>query len=325
MRYIVIPKGISKPIFESQVIGRFQNSEIKFLSYESPKKIEHELSKFSDLNAGDQIYFRSVTDFFRYKLVYLFSKSSVTTEFDFRGIVSEESYLRNKSITRRLLLGFLEYFAFKYADHLFTVSLNLADYLKVKYYKREVKVIPCCVPSNICLLKEGHINDKKIHFIYVGSMSKWQSFDRVCELYASVQSEQTSFTVVTKDTTKANKLLKKYKVIANLVAGDRNFVLNELDKADFGFIYRTDSIVNRTASPLKFLEYTARGVIPIMSDHVGDYSNIFKGTAYVVEDEAKKLNLSRLTEIRSAQSTYVNLFKLTNQFTWGKYDFYTAN
>jgi len=319
MRYIVIPKGISKPIFESQIVGRFHGLEIRFVSYDREQELVADLEDFSSVIEGDIIYFRSVTDFFRYKISSVFSRKKVITEFDFRGIISEESYLRNRCRIRRLLLSWLEFFAFKYSDRLFSVSNNLASYLVKKFYSKDIVVIPCCVPADICILKDRSSKHKELRFIYVGSMSEWQSFDNICELYSSVDSELTSLTVVTKDRVKANQILQNYMIQAVVLSGDKNFVLKQLDRADFGFIYRANSIINTTSSPVKFLEYTARGVIPVMSPYVGDYSHIFQNISYTVRDSKQKMNVEILARMRADANTYRELFKLTNNFSWETY------
>ena len=131
MRYIVIPKGISAEIFHSQIIERFNGTEFKFLSYDKEQSLVTNLSDLSCVMDGDIIYFRSVTDFFRFSLGNIFFTKKVIKEFDFRGIISEESYLRFGSKTRRMLLRWLEYFSFKYADRLFAVSNNLANHKKI--------------------------------------------------------------------------------------------------------------------------------------------------------------------------------------------------
>lgn len=320
MRYVVIPKGISNAIFESQVLERFSDSKIKFLSYDKDQKLTSKLNEFSDLVDDDVVYFRSVTDFFRFKISHFLSTKKTITEFDFRGVISEESYLRNGSYSRKIMLRALEFFAYKYADRLFAVSSNLSGFLKNEFYEKSIDIIPCCVPLNICRLKSHAVNFEKLKFIYVGSMSSWQSFETICRLYSSIHSERTEFTVLTRDIEGANKLLAKYDISAKVMSANRDDVLNELDIADFGFIYRKNCLVNTTASPVKFLEYTARGVIPIMSPYVGDYSEIFKEAAYIIDNESDKLCMSKLIKLCENGFVYKALNDLTVNFTWDKFD-----
>jgi len=319
VRYIVIPKGISAEIFHSQIIERFNGTEFKFLSYDKEQSLVTNLSDLSCVMDGDIIYFRSVTDFFRFSLGNIFFTKKVIKEFDFRGIISEESYLRFGSKTRRMLLRWLEYFSFKYADRLFAVSNNLANYLRKKYYSRDVTVIPCCVPSDFCVLKTTPSSHEEMRFIYLGSMSKWQAFSKVCELYSGINTELKTLTVITNDTVTANQMLNKYTIKAKVISGDKKIVLEQLDQADFGFIYRTNCKINTTASPVKFLEYTARGVIPVMSEYVGDYSETFKKYSYTIKNGEEKIDIKKLVKLRSDQATYRALFKLTNQYVWEEY------
>ena len=59
-----------------------------------------------------------------------------------------------------------------------------------------------------------------------------------------------------------------------------------LDACDYGFCIRNSSIVNKVASPTKVLEYVARNVKPILSEYVGDFSEVLpkKGLASIWHD-----------------------------------------
>ena len=89
-------------------------------------------------------------------------------------------------------------------------------------------------------------------------------------------------------------------------------VLKELRKYDFGFLLRDDNIVNNTASPIKFLEYVSNGVIPIMSDGIGDYSRLVhdKKIGITLDSNEIKIFLEDKTIfLRMKQITDVYLWK----------------
>src|SRR6185295_10953881 len=44
--------------------------------------------------------------------------------------------------------------------------------------------------------------------------------------------------------------------------------------ADYGLLLRQDDVVNLVASPVKFGEYLACGVRPILTPHIGDQSDL---------------------------------------------------
>ena len=51
-------------------------------------------------------------------------------------------------------------------------------------------------------------------------------------------------------------------------------VYSVLNACDYGVLCREDSITNRVASPTKFAEYLASGLKILISERVGDYSNL---------------------------------------------------
>nr|WP_297347954.1 hypothetical protein [uncultured Glaciecola sp.] len=121
-------------------------------------------------------------------------------------------------------------------------------------------------------------------------MSKWQSFDKVCSIYKQLQDLlPCQLTVITKDKDIANSTLNEFNITNyKLLSADRKQVLEMLANADFGFVYREANVVNETASPIKFLEYTSQGVIPLITNAVGDYSALASsvGISISIEDEA---------------------------------------
>ena len=56
-------------------------------------------------------------------------------------------------------------------------------------------------------------------------------------------------------------------------------------RKDFGFCLRNDNIINLVASPTKVLEYVSRNVVPILTEHVGDFSRdlLQDKIAYVID------------------------------------------
>jgi len=288
MKVFIIPKNLSINVIESQLLERAlnladkkiilvgDNTLIDTIKTSLNKRFKSlSFASFNDLNKInkqdiDWIYVREFQDFFYFYIKRLLSMALYEIHYDFRGIISEESYLRNKSTFRKMILNFLEKFIFLKSNKVYCVSEKMKSYFLKKYgSNRDIEVVPCCVPSDFCILKTDPSSHREMRFIYVGSMSKWQSFEKVCELYSSINTKLKTLTVITKDTVTANQILTKHMIEAKVMSGDKKVILEQLDQADFGFIFRTKCKVNTTASPIKFLEYTARGVIPVMSQYVG--------------------------------------------------------
>ena len=329
MYVVVVPNGISEGVLKSQVLSRFEPSGFGEVVFACARRSDHfrigkvlgaEIkSPYKLLAQGDgiaEIYTRSVIDFVYVYFLRLLFRSKCRLGHDFRGLASEESYLRNSSSVRRTLLRALEMFAYYKADRLFTISKNMSAYLRSRYSERDVEVTPCLVLKKDIVHRRLNRNTKKISFIYVGSMSRWQCFARTCELYKSLDILNKSFVVVTEEVDRASKIIRSHSISARVVSGDRSKVFEELDAADFGFVLRDNSLINRTASPIKFLEYTARGVIPIMTNHVGDYSNEFGKIALLVEDDCTQLQKARIRMLMQQPSILTSLHEKTLEYTW---------
>lgn len=324
-----MPSGISEGVLKSQVLSRFQASDFGEIVFACARRSDRfrigELlgaeikSPYRLISQGDriaEIYTRSVLDFLYVYFLRLLFRSKCRLGHDFRGLVSEESYLRNSSLMRRTLLRLLERFAYYKADRLFTISKNMSVYLRSHYFERNIEVTPCLVSKKDIVLRKLNRNARKISFVYVGSMSRWQCFARACQLYKSLDILDKSFVVVTKEVDRASKIIRSYSISARVVSGDKSKVFEELDAADFGFVLRDNSLINRTASPIKFLEYTARGVIPIMTNHVGDYSNEFGKIALLVDDDCTQLEKARICMLMQQPSILTSLHEKTLEYTW---------
>ena len=81
---------------------------------------------------------------------------------------------------------------------------------------------------------------------------------------------------------------------------------------DFGFLLRENLLFNRISSPIKFLEYSSNGVVPIITQFVGDYSNdvekyklgiIFKGSISNLINNIKSVS-SEIVEYRTRNYKY---------------------
>lgn len=325
---IVVPYGLSAGVVRSQVFDKFSHyAEGKALWFRSdgfycPDEYPYDrasgyLALFKILRNCRNVYTRSVFDFFR---VYLLSRMQLffpVVIFDVRGLVAEESLLRNGSLSKYRILKLFELLSVRLASRVTTVSFALANYLKTKYGRDNVRVVPCCVPNSIRRHKQCNYKKKRYVFIYVGSVSLWQGFERACELFASIK-DYAQLIVVTNDKESAELVLSRHGVAADIRGGGWDVVCAALDESDFGFILRDESLINVTASPVKFAEYVSRGVVPIMTQYVGDYSGCFGDCALLVGDNDKAMELWDLDRIYS-QKTFDTLYVKSANYTWEHY------
>ncbi len=314
LMYICIPKGMSREIFESQICDKFENKQKKYISFSTPQ-FHLKLKKINHVEKRSWVYVRSVTDFL---LIYLYGKlfkKNLHICFDFRGIISEESFMRKRSIIRKKILYCLEWFSYICAHEVWTVSEKLKDYLIRNYGKKDIHVEACKINKKFVVRKIKKTKDNLV-FIYVGSLSKWQSFDRACRIYKSVENDKTEFIVITKDTEKAKTIMFECGIKNFMVQSCcRNEVFDYLDMADFGFILRDNNVVNTTASPVKFVEYISRGVIPIATKYVGDYSNFIDEIGYVLDDDQNSVLVDELSPMISNEN-FDLIYSSATSLTW---------
>jgi glycosyltransferase involved in cell wall biosynthesis len=86
---------------------------------------------------------------------------------------------------------------------------------------------------------------------------------------------------------------------------------------DFGFILRDNILLNNVASPIKFVEYISMGVIPIISEGVGDYSSIVKKSGIgILVNEDNTFEYGLIEKHKSNQDIYDKLYNLSECYTW---------
>jgi hypothetical protein len=171
------------------------------------------------------------------------------------------------------------------------VSEQLVEFWRKEfgYNSNEHAVIPCTLNAlfeKISLnkeqvnLKRGElgINEKDILFAYSGSVAGWQSFALLYDFLAPQLKSSISNKVLFLSDKDENisrlekefpqqiicKKVKPHEVPAILIA------------ADYGLLIREKSKTNRVASPVKFAEYLACGLKVIISEKLGDYTDLVK-------------------------------------------------
>lgn len=276
-------------------LGKLHPLNDNFLSYRNKKeKIKYLLKAKSTYKF---VYTRSILEFVTLRLIKFFCFSKYLIVYDFRGLSFAEFDLKNrKGLINSLkikILYHLEKYAFKRADRIHTVSDKFKEYLIEQFnHKRSVVVIPCCIKKPYGLeLNSSKVN--RFDFVYLGSVSEWQKFNYTISLFKEIQKEinEATLTVITNDINKAQLHLIAKDIQANVLSLPHEEVLDELKKYNFGFLLRDRLLLNKVASPVKFLEYLNAGVIPIISPEVGDYSKLVvdNGIGLCYENNQKDL------------------------------------
>jgi len=200
-----------------------------------------------------------------------------------QGVVPEESYMRNKSKLRFWILSMMERIVLNRAKIVFFVSAAMREHYQKKYGINLTKksiVMPCFNERNIV---EDAFKEEKYAtntFVYVGSLHVWQCFEQTAELYARIEKRaegKTKFFVYTFQKELAEEIIKKH--------GIENYTVDCVDKEElsqrikgmkYGFVLREDCVVNNVATPTKFSNYLANGIIPIYSSTVKSFAEFDK-------------------------------------------------
>ena len=71
--------------------------------------------------------------------------------------------------------------------------------------------------------------------------------------------------------------------------------------ADYGYVFREQSVTNQVASPVKVAEYLSCGLKVLISENLGDYSSMIKENdlGRIIDDdfELEKVSLSKKYDI----------------------------
>lgn len=209
-----------------------------------------------------------------------------------QGATADESYMRNKSHIRYIILNYIDLFCMKNAKFILYVS----EYMKYHYEKlaksdfsSKSYVMPCfneVLNPNVFINKDY---TKKI-FTYVGSLDLWQCFEEIVDLYAEIEKriDNAFLKVLTFQEEKAISIITK-KGIKNFEVKkvSKEHVNRELQECTYGFVIRENNMVNRVATPTKISSYLAAGVLPIYSSCLIDFARVSKGykCAYCIRDD----------------------------------------
>lgn len=262
----------------------------------------HYLNKTITINEikNSRIYIRTIDVFLKNYIRFKINKNEII--YDFRALLFAESFSRNKNYLRASYIFFLEMITYVFADKVCCVSVNLKKKLYSLFLiKKRIYVFPCLIPNKgrTKLTIDNNQAIKPVEFVYLGSVSDWQKFDTIVDIYKeySRSSKKSNLTVITKDKDQAISILKDKKLVAKVKSLSNEEVLKDLPNYNFGFLVRDDNLLNNVSSPIKFLEYLSCGVIPIMTEGIGDYSQevqtndiaiVLKEDKFLVESEINR-------------------------------------
>ena len=238
----------------------------------------------------------------------------------FQGVTPEEvdfyeiPWLKRK--LSQIRYSILERMILKYSDFNFFVSNTMLLHYRKKYgySKNNYYIMPC---FNQPLLEKAFYDEKysRPSFVYTGNLAKWQCFEPMVALFKQIKDNlpEATLTIYTKETDKAQVILNKYGVKADIKYVPYQQLSEEIKQYKYGFILREDNVVNNVATPTKMNSYLASGIIPIYTDVVGAYKEHLSGLKYAVPVDTNNKGIERIYELekQSIQSIDVlNEYKL---------------
>ena len=215
-----------------------------------------------------------------------------------QGATADESFMRNHSKLRYWILNKMDLFAMKKAKAILYVSEYMRNYyenLGKCSFTEKSYLMPCFNEVYDKTVFNSKNYSKKV-FTYVGSLDLWQCFEQTVDVYKGIEDrlQNCFFKVLTFDVEKGKKILEDKGVKNYSVKRvPKEEVKRELLEANYGFIIREDSIVNRVATPTKFSSYLSSGVIPIFSKCLTDFTQVSSKMKYAMplEDEVDVTSL----------------------------------
>lgn len=211
----------------------------------------------------------------------------------FQGVGPEESFIRNHSYIRKIVLELIEKYALRHAVFSLFVSHAMKRHYETKYhirFKKRYAVMPC---FNTELKKDSFLFPGKYEkniFAYAGRLTIWQGFDKILKVYEEIESlglPNTRLLVLTPEKDEALDQIKKTSIKNYEVdSATADEIPEKLSKAKYGFIIRENVAVNRVATPTKLSTYIANGLIPIYSACIEDFHEAMGKLKYkLVYDE----------------------------------------
>ncbi len=276
MVYIVRCSNSAVTDYYLDVVGKMfeaQGESYCFISLDEIKKID----KKNVLVVSGEIDFR---------LAY--AKGFRNLVFWVQGITPEESYLKHKSKARYLVLSTLMRFGLKKCTGVIYVSNQMKSFLENKYHIDTTDrsfIMPCFndkLEESCFFVPNKYKNNV---FCYVGSLSRWQCFDKTVSFYKRIEEQipNAELLVFTGEKEKAEQIISSSGIRNYKVGYCKPEMLKEaISNAKFGFVLREDIPVNQVATPTKISSYLSAGLIPIFSSCLVDFFEISKDLKYAI-------------------------------------------
>ncbi len=278
---------------------------------QSSFKLFKEAKKMVIENNFDYIYYRSITAAPFGRMLAKAAKGK--SVYDVRAALAEEVSARSRWKVKARIIRNMVKSEIKKSSRIGAVSYKLKDYITELTDRKDVVVIPSCFNrENIYFDEEGRsfvrnnygIKDDEIVLCYSGGVSGWQRIEDIIHLFKLCvdADKRIKVLVLTNEVDKLGEIIRsvslpesRYKLISVAHAEIRKY----LSAADLGVVLREDNVINNVASPIKIAEYLACGLPVVMTEGIGDYSNL-------LPREGLALKLNEKNSLEQQVIDYIN-------------------
>lgn len=210
---------------------------------------------------------------------------------DFHGATMEEYLYEREAASFDQLAEKIrkeERFILRQANRLILVSEGMRRYFQERegLDLDQAVVVPCATDASLMIsdgrretLRRDHKLGDSIVFCYVGSGEAYQLPETMCELFREMLTlfPNAFFLILSHHGDVFHKHLQAAGIeqrFYKVTGVEHSKVFDWLQMADVGLLLRKESAVNRVASPTKFAEYCLCGVPVIITEGVGDFSQL---------------------------------------------------
>ena len=269
------------------------------------------------LKKSDLIISRGI---FATNLVFLTKLKNCMVIYDGRGAITSEhdeygvydgTGLENKifKIEQKAILN---------SNYRIAVSEKLLDYWN-KYFQYNSKnhvIIPSC--TNYVFEAKDFLEIKlledEIIIVFCGSSSKWHSFEIMVNHFEKFlnYSPKIKIIILSKINNHIIDLINKFPKRVTQDWVEPSEIPNILMKADYGYVYRNQNNTNYVASPVKIAEYLSCGLKLLISDNLGDYSELIQEKSFGFNLDNPFFNYSSITKVSLSEKIRISSFAKNN-------------
>ena len=199
-------------------------------------------------------------------------------------------------------------------DYRISVSTKLLKYWQKEYgYNTNNHVIiPSCSSKKLTFKnnpEDFSFSKKDIIIVFSGTTSKWHSFSIMIshfEIFLE-KNKNVKVLILSKLNNIISDLQSRYpnRVIVKWVPPEN--ISSLLSLADYGYVFREQSVTNQVASPVKVAEYLSCGLKVLISKNLGDYSEIIeKNDLGLVIHDNNSFQLEKVT--KSEKEKIINFY-----------------